>query len=144
MNLTVIVKKPKEFIDQTTIESFVEFLFKKSGENSEKELNIVLVDDDEITKLNEQFKNRKGPTNVLSFYGYDGDILGDIAISSDTIEREALEKKENAKEYLLFIIAHGFLHLVGYTHETMDKFDEMMKKQKELVDEFLKEGVVNG
>ncbi len=140
MNLTVIIKKPKEFIDEATIEGFVEFLFKKSNEDCKKELNIVLVDDNEIARLNEQFKNREGPTNVLSFYGYDGDILGDIVISSDTIEKEAKEKKEDAKDYLLFIIAHGFLHLLGYTHETMEKFESMMKKQRELVDEFLKRG----
>ena len=138
MNLTLIEHKVKPFYDSKTIEKFVEFLFDSFEIDKTKELNILFCDDDEIKELNKEFRKKDAPTNVLSFYGYDENILGDIAISLDTIEKEAEEKKKDALEYLLFIIAHGFLHLLGYTHETMEKFDEMMKIQNELVEEFLK------
>ncbi|WP_022671188.1 rRNA maturation RNase YbeY [Hippea alviniae] len=138
MNLTLIEHKVSAFYNSETIKRFVEFLFDSFGVDKSKEFNILFCDDDEIRDLNKEFRGKDAPTNVLSFYGYDGNVFGDIAISLDTIEKEAKEKNQDPFEYMLFIIAHGFLHLLGYTHETMEKFDKMMKMQSELVEEFLK------
>ena len=102
------------------------------------ELNLLFGDDDRICELNKAFRGKNEPTDILSFYGYEGNILGDIAISVDTLKKEALEKKIDIEEYTLFLIAHGFLHLLGYTHETMEKYNEMINMQNKLVKEFLK------
>ncbi len=141
MSPTIIVKHNNGLKEDKIVKGFVNFLVEKFKIDKAKELNIVFTDDKEMEKLNQQFKHRKGPTNVLSFYGYDGDILGDIVISLDTIRREAQEQNRDFVEYLLFIISHGFLHLLGNTHETMEKFNNMIEKQNRLVEEYLNKGV---
>lgn len=141
MSITVINRK--NLPHSKTVEEFVRFLMKEFDIETDREVNILLTDDQEIQLLNKQFKKKDAPTNVLSFYGYDDEnILGDIAISIDTIKRESEEQNRGFIEYLLFIVAHGFLHLLGYTHETMEKFEEMMSLQNRLVSEYLNsEGV---
>jgi len=139
MNPTIINKI--DFDNSKIVEQFVLFLMEKFSVDKSKELNIVLTNDEEIQKLNSEFRQRDTPTNVLSFYGYDGGILGDIVISMDTLKREAEEQNRELLKYLLFIVAHGFLHLLGYTHETMEKFNNMMALQNDLVKEFLSKGV---
>ncbi len=135
MNLTIINKT--DFENTETIKDFVQFLINKFSVNKKKELNIVFTTDHDIQKLNREFRQKDSPTNVLSFYGYDGSILGDIVISVETLEKEAEKQNENVFEYTLFIVAHGFLHLIGYTHETIEKFNNMIAIQKNLVKEFI-------
>ncbi len=135
MNLTIISKT--EFNNREIVKSFILFLMDKFSVNKDKELNIVFTNDEEIQKLNKKFRKKDSPTNILSFYGYDGNILGDIAISLETLEKEAREQNVNALKYTLFIVAHGFLHLLGYTHETMEKFNNMISIQENLVEEFI-------
>ncbi len=136
MSITVINRK--SLPHSKTVEEFVKFLMKRFGIDMDREINILLTDDQEIQLLNRQFKKKDAPTNVLSFYGYDDEnILGDIAISIDTLKKESEEQNRDFVEYLLFIVAHGFLHLLGYTHETMEKFEEMMTIQNILVSEYL-------
>jgi len=136
VSITVINRK--SLPHSKTVEEFVKFLMKRFGIDMDREINILLTDDQEIQLLNRQFKKKDAPTNVLSFYGYDDEnILGDIAISIDTLKKESEEQNRDFVEYLLFIVAHGFLHLLGYTHETMEKFEEMMTIQNILVSEYL-------
>ncbi|WP_051904308.1 rRNA maturation RNase YbeY [Hippea jasoniae] len=135
MNLTVI-SRFDNFEYTRLVEQFGNFLYKKLDIPIEKEVNIVLCDDKEIEKLNREFKNRQGPTDVLSFYGYDEPILGDIVISIETVEKDAKENNKDFLKHLLFIIAHGFLHLLGYTHETTEKFNDMIKIQNQLIEEY--------
>ncbi len=136
MGITVISRKNLPYTE--IVEKFLKFLMERFNIKEKKEINILLTDDNEIQMLNQEFKHKNSPTNVLSFYGYDDDnILGDIAISVDTVKREAEEQNKDFVEYLLFIVAHGFLHLLGYTHETMEKFENMMTMQNKLVSEYL-------
>ncbi len=135
MNLTIISKT--EFNNKETVKSFISFLMEKFSVNEDEELNIVFTNDEEIQKLNKKFRKKDSPTNILSFYGYDGNILGDIVISIETLEKESKEQNVDILEYTLFIIVHGFLHLLGYTHETMEKFNNMISIQKHLVEEFI-------
>jgi probable rRNA maturation factor len=88
------------------------------------EISIVIVDDEEITRLNRQYFQRQGPTNVISFPMQGGrtekiqpQILGDVVISADTARRHAFAAGIKTEEELLFLLVHGLLHLVGYDHE---------------------------
>jgi pyridoxine 5-phosphate synthase len=90
-------------------------------------VSILLVDDREMTRLNTQYRDKKAPTNVLSFpfaEGADESLaflpvkeLGDIVISIDTAMREAIEYEQTLQERLTWLIIHGMLHLLGYDHE---------------------------
>ncbi|MBI4806539.1 MAG: rRNA maturation RNase YbeY [Desulfovibrio sp.] len=89
-------------------------------------VEIRLVDDAEIARLNSEFLGMPGPTNVLSFPsegpqrpGY----LGEIALSVDTLTREAALYGQEPTEHLIRLLAHGLLHLAGFDHG--DAMEEM-------------------
>ncbi|MBL4869065.1 MAG: rRNA maturation RNase YbeY [Pseudomonadales bacterium] len=85
------------------------------------ELSIRFVDDSESAQLNTQFRDKNGPTNVLSFPFVATDnipipLLGDIVISAPTVEREAKEQNKLVTHHWAHMIIHGTLHLLGYDH----------------------------
>ena len=90
---------------------------------SDANLSILLVDDQEISHLNKQYRQKKGPTNVLSFPLSESSLkeLGDIVISLDTAQREAKAKRVTLHSHLTWLITHGFLHLLGYDHERSEQ-----------------------
>jgi probable rRNA maturation factor len=139
LQTTIINDIDREYIDQEKLMDFIGFLFTAMDVDKELEFNILFSNDEKIRSLNNQFRGKNEFTNILSFYGYDGDIFGDIIISVDTVEREAQEKGEDVFLYTLFLIAHGFLHLLGYTHETMEKYTYMIDKQNQLIKEWTDE-----
>ena len=104
------------------------------------ELSIVLVGDEEITRLNRQYFHRNRPTNVISFPMGAGNpaalhpsILGDVVISAETARREAATVGGRAEEEIFFLLIHGILHLVGYDHEgSPGEREKMEAKEREL------------
>ncbi|MEE9517594.1 MAG: rRNA maturation RNase YbeY [Candidatus Adiutricales bacterium] len=88
------------------------------------ELSLVLVNDAEISRLNLDYLNRAGPTNVISFPMNEGslcdlnpELLGDVVISVETTARDAEKGGFTLDEMLDFYLVHGILHLLGYDHE---------------------------
>ncbi len=103
------------------------------------EVDILIVDDEEITRLNRQYFHRTRPTNVISFPmrenpgAINPQILGDVIISAETAERQALAAGGTAAEEILFLMVHGILHLLGYDHEGLkDERRKMEAREKEL------------
>ncbi len=93
------------------------------------ELCVTFCDDAEIRVLNAQWRDKDKPTNVLSF-PTPGDpskkpLLGDIVIAHETVAREAEEQGKRFLDHVAHMILHGFLHLVGYDHETREEAEEM-------------------
>jgi len=100
-----------------------------------KELSILLVDDEEIQKLNFQYLGRPHPTNVIAFPmdGPNEHLLGDIVISTETARREAERANLPFEEYLARLLIHGILHLLGYEDQTRSQCRKMRKKEEELL-----------
>lgn len=86
---------------------------------------IKFTDDAEIQQLNKDFRGKDKPTNVLSFPNDSEDYLGDIAISIETIKREAVEQDKAYEHHMLHMIIHGFLHLLGFDHIDDEEAEEM-------------------
>ena len=91
---------------------------------SENELSIVFVHDEGMRSLNRAYRCKDRPTNVLAFPQcptYEGEpqtlLLGDVVISLPTAAREAFELSQTLEERVVFLLAHGLLHLLGYDHE---------------------------
>lgn len=106
------------------------------------ETSIVLLGDAEMAEYNEQYRRKKGPTNVLSFpvERSDGEPmlpeaeLGDILISVDTAVTEAQSQGCTLHQRLLELIVHGLLHLIGYDHErSEDEAVRMWDYERELL-----------
>ena len=89
------------------------------------EVCILLADDSSVQRLNQKWRGQDAPTNVLSFPAHVGCIgreaprlLGDIVIAYETTRREARMQRKSFVQHLAHLAVHGFLHLVGYDHET--------------------------
>ena len=85
------------------------------------EMTIRLVDKKESADLNESFRYKKGPTNILSFPfepppGVYSPLLGDLVICAGLVNQEARQQKKTRLAHWAHLIIHGCLHLVGYDH----------------------------
>jgi probable rRNA maturation factor len=96
------------------------------------EVSLCLADDARLHTLNSRWRGIDKPTNVLSFPSAAPDglgaapTLGDIALAFETLEREAEDLGVPLADHYRHLVAHGFLHLIGYDHET-DKAAERME-----------------
>ena len=98
----------------------------------EGELAIVLTDDAAIRKLNRRWRKRDRPTNVLSFPAPPDPagarrqrVLGDVVIAYETTAGEAAAAGKPLKNHVSHLAVHGFLHLLGYDHESEEEAEEM-------------------
>ncbi len=103
------------------------------------EISIRLADDDEVQKLNAQYRHKDKPTNVLSFpmiqpdlldtvttNSDDGEVLlGDIVLAHGVCAREAEERGISLADHATHLIVHGTLHLLGYDHLGEDEAEAM-------------------
>jgi len=93
------------------------------------EVSILLTDDSEIARLNRDWRGIDKPTNVLSFpasrVGQGDKLLGDIVIAYETLERESRDESRDFLHHLAHLAVHGFLHLIGFDHETDAQAEEM-------------------
>jgi probable rRNA maturation factor len=84
------------------------------------EISIVLCDDAFIAELNRKWRRLDKPTNVLSFPSggaiASAPVLGDIVIAFETAAKEAAEAEKPLRDHVAHLLAHGFLHLIGYDH----------------------------
>lgn len=92
---------------------------------------VMLTDDASIRAMNAQWRGIDKPTNVLSFPagavpGGPGDVhLGDIAIAYETVAAESAAENKTFADHLAHLAIHGYLHLVGFDHETDDEAAQM-------------------
>lgn len=117
------------------------------------EVTVCLVSDAEIARMNQAFRKKRGPTDVLSFPAMErrkpggfaqrargsgglaksAPFLGDIAISPGTARRNAKKLGRTLPSELRILILHGVLHLLGYDHETdrgqMDRVEGRLRQR---------------
>jgi probable rRNA maturation factor len=101
------------------------------GRRATAELTIRVVDEAECTELNQRYRGRPGPTNVLSF-PFDlppglppQDLIGDLVICAPVVAREAAEQGKPEDAHWAHLVVHGTLHLLGYDHITEPEAAEM-------------------
>ena len=108
------------------------------------EASVILTDDEEMARLNEEFRARRGPTNVLAFPGLDNQslnnlpkdapvLLGDVIIALGVTEREAREQDKLLANHLSHLVVHGTLHLLGYDHITKNAIELMETLEKKVL-----------
>ena len=120
-------------------------------------VNLVITDNEEIKRVNTEFRSIGAPTDVLSFpmleYETPGDfshfeseedcfdpetgelLLGDIVISKEKVIAQAEEYGHSVKREYAFLIAHSVLHLSGYDHMEEEERIEMETLQREILNE---------
>lgn len=112
------------------------------------DVNVSLSDDEEVHRLNKEFRGMDKPTNVLSFANVDDDEfwdmldkserldLGDIILAFETLKREADEKQITVYAHYCHLLVHGFLHILGFDHQTDEEADEMEGLEVEILEQF--------
>jgi probable rRNA maturation factor len=98
------------------------------------EMSLVLAGDRLLHRLNRDYRGKDRPTDVLSFPGGGGEEgLGDVVISVETAERNARSGGRTLARELDVLALHGFLHVLGYDHETddgtMDRLERRLRER---------------
>ncbi len=122
------------------LESLLNFSLAELGLHPECELNLLLVDEDEMTDLHIKWMNEPGPTDVLSFPMDEVEpgwseiaILGDIVLCPAVAARQASDAGHSVEHELAILSVHGLLHIVGYDHLLKEEEEEMFSLQESLV-----------
>jgi probable rRNA maturation factor len=102
------------------------------------DVTIRVVDEAEIAELNENYRHKPGPTNVLSFPADIPDVigsklLGDVVIAAPVVVREAAEQHKPVKAHWAHMVIHGILHLAGYDHAQEQQAAEMEAMESRLL-----------
>lgn len=98
-------------------------------------INLRLLNDKEMRKLNMQFRQKDKTTNVLSFPNDDISVkqtknIGDIAISIEYVKAEAKKEGKTFDDHIIHMLAHGVYHILGYDHENNE--NAMIMENKEI------------
>ncbi|WP_071395808.1 rRNA maturation RNase YbeY [Bacillus tuaregi] len=147
-----------DFIDETNeltaedlerLEKLLFFAANKEAVEENSELSVTFVTNDRIQQINREYRDKDRPTDVISFAMEElgegeiplvgGDmprVLGDIIISLAKAREQADEYGHSFIRELGFLAVHGFLHLLGYDHETVEDEKKMFSRQKDILDEF--------
>ena len=126
-----------DFDNQTKIDIDITSLEIIKNELSSKDIELIIVKNDEIQILNKEHRNIDKATDVLSFpleYDLPNMPLGSIVISVDFVEDKAKEFNHSFLDELTLLFIHGLLHLLGFDHE-VDK-GEHRAKEEELIKKY--------
>ena len=99
------------------------------------DVTVLLADDAAVADLNDRFRDKQGPTNVLSFPAPESaqPHLGDIALAYGVCAAEAASQGKPLANHLSHLVAHGVLHLLGWDHQSDDEAEAMERLEREIL-----------
>ena len=137
-----------EVDEEKDIEELINRVTKKALEmqdvTADVELSVVITDNDSIQAINQEFRDKDMPTDVLSFPGYEPEdidvvknaddlmVIGDIIISREKVIEQAEEYGNTFEREFAYLLVHGILHLLGYDHMQDDE-KAVMREQEEKI-----------
>ena len=136
LSLQQSFEAPELVLKRAYLKTVIETTLRYIDTQSDCEVGIACVDNDESHKLNLQYRGKDKPTNVLSFPSdlpdemaqiLDTFPIGDLVISIPVVLQEAIEQNKAPIEHFTHMLVHGTLHLMGYDHETSDEDAEEME-----------------
>ena len=122
--------------NQTSYEVNIKFLEEITLSVTSKDIELVICYNDYIKEINQKFRQKDTPTDVLSFPYEDMPFmpLGSIVISIDFVKEKAKQYNHKEDEEFILLFIHGLLHLLGYDHE-IDNGEHRIKEE-ELIKQF--------
>ncbi len=140
-----IKKMPKE---EALIKKVAEQVLLEEAILHDVDVYITLTNNEEIHKINNEFRKVDRPTDVLSFPMYEREeipflkeekktdeeeILGDIIISVEKVKEQAEEYGHSFERELAYLVTHGMLHLLGYDHMIEEEKKEMRMREEQIL-----------
>lgn len=134
--------------EKKIIEQLLNYIARIKQIPKQAEVSLAFITNEEMKILNKTYRHINKPTDVLSFPYTEFDweinqfaqqpsfILGEIIVSINQAEAQAEAYNHSIMRELAFLIVHGFLHLVGYTHDTKETEREMFALQEKILREF--------
>ena len=108
-----------------------------SENKKEGEINYIFCDDNYLLNLNNQYLNHDTLTDIISFdYSVGNELHGDIFISVERVEENAVDFSVGFEEELKRVLVHGILHYCGYKDKTEEQEKEMRQKENEKIKMF--------
>ena len=139
MSLNILISG--DFSISTQLENKLNMAFSLICEEeklSNCSVNLKILNNNEIQELNNKYRKKNSPTNVLSFTNEDisksvtGD-LGDIAISYQYLEKESCKQNKKFDDHLIHMLIHGVYHILGFDHENNEMAAQMENKEIKLL-----------
>ena len=139
MSLNILTSE--DFSVSTQLENKLNMAFSLICEEeklSNCSVNLKILSNNEIQELNNKYRKKNSPTNVLSFTNEDisksitGD-LGDIAISYHYLEEESCKQNKKFDDLLIHMLIHGVYHILGFDHENNEMAAQMENKEIKLL-----------
>ena len=101
-----------------------------SNSTQDSEIVIRIIDESEMIQFNEQYRGKKGATNILSFPfdvpdGIASNLLGDLLVCAPIVEKEAQLQHKKIEHHWAHLVVHGLLHLLGYDHIENEEAEKM-------------------
>ncbi|MFA9423949.1 MAG: rRNA maturation RNase YbeY [Sedimentibacter sp.] len=120
------------------IESAVGTVLEEENAKGDFEISVSFVTNEEIRRLNRDYRNVDSETDVLSFPMDEDEfngviILGDIVLSTQRIIEQANEFGHSFEREMIYLTVHSMLHLLGYDHLSDLEKDEMRLREKEIM-----------
>ena len=142
MNSIEIINETSENIDIEDLKNVIDFALKHEDVNNAI-MNVIIIDNDKIHKINKEYRGIDRPTDVISFALEDDKtfvdtsfrVLGDIYISIDKVFEQSKAYGHSFRRELSFLTVHGILHLLGYDHMIKSDEEIMFKKQNDILNE---------
>ncbi len=152
MDIQVDFRHRAEDLEPLPIMGLSRFVLEHQNKPSNTEVPVTFVSDDVMAELNERYRGRTGPTDVLSFEcdGIEDDVsaaggegeaavdasylLGDVIIAPDVALRQTQEFRTSFEEEISLLLVHGLLHLCGYDHMEEEEAEEMEALESEILE----------
>ena len=135
MSVTVDVQYEVEAgPDEDDIRRWVEAVVAAEQNPIDVALTVRIVGIEEIAELNERYRHKTGPTNILSFPfeappGVELNLLGDLVIAAPVVVSEAQEQHKTETTHWAHMVVHGTLHLLGYDHQLPAEAENMEARE---------------
>ena len=144
MDILISYRSREDDLAPLPLEELTRFVLESERRPDATEVSVSFVDDAVIAELNEKYRGKQGPTDVLSFEcdgcgdgpdaPEDGVFeLGDVIIAPDVAERQTAEFATTFEEEISLLLVHGLLHLCGYDHVVDEEAEVMEAREAELL-----------
>ena len=121
-------------VDRRFIRMVVREILKREARSGE--VSLVLAGNEYVRELNRKYRSIDRATDVLAF-PMDEEILGDIVISVEKVQEQAVSYRQSFEEEMARLIIHGVLHLLGYSDNSKRDEKKMHVRQEQILEEIL-------